>query len=260
MFKSLAVLLSVAVVTVSAESCFDADTDYYGNDIGKDTSVTDAAGCQQVCQATKGCLFWTFYDNPGHAAFGCHIKNKKATPTQLPKGTSGPRICDNGECLRSGIGNAARSFSRQAVSDPTACTELCRGESKCVSFSYNTKTGLCYLKDKAAVFDNTPAATAGNIANCKVAEGLGLGTRCNSKSPPCKEANSACITYRCKCVQDWVRYPRNGDACVAQNTLELDTPCTNPGSACSASNSECRAYRCMCKHGFSKSASGDECE
>jgi len=165
-------------------TCYDEDTDYYGGDIGHSPTVDNAVDCQKLCMATANCQYWTFYNVKG-ASYGCHVKDRKNTPSTLAGGTSGPRICG---------------------------------------------------------------------------DGLDLGVRCNYKSPPCRVSNSACITYRCKCVKDWVRYPRNGNTCVAQDTLELDTPCTNPGSPCSASNSECRAYRCMCKSGFTKSAGGDECD
>merc|ERR1719430_1205544 len=81
-------------------------------------------------------------------------------------------------------------------------------------------------------------------------EALGLSVRCQpNKGPACGTANSACITYRCKCVRYWVK---DGDSCIAQTTLPLAARCTTPLAPCADPNSECRAYRCFCKAGYVK--------
>jgi len=151
-------------------------------------------------------------------------------------------------------------FHSDTTDSAKDCQRLCMATAKCIYWTFDANEGEsfgCHLKDRK----HPPSALEKAISGPRLCgDGLDLGISCSYKTPPCKIANSACITYRCKCVKDWVRYPRNGNTCVAQDTLELDTPCTNPGSPCSASNSECRAYRCMCKSGFTKSAGGDECE
>jgi len=83
--------------------------------------------------------------------------------------------------------------------------------------------------------------------------GLGLGRRCSPEAllpeDKCSPANSACITYRCKCVKYWVR---SGHHCVAQNTLPLGATCRTPNAPCGHGNSICRLSRCVCKSGTVK--------
>jgi len=213
----------------------------------------------------------------------------KDTPTCASATTSSPA----GGCFEFDIAyphNDIGSYTRAA--SPEACQVDCQNRAGCIIWTFNpaavSRSGgnECYMKNKMGTRTDKPGKVSGP-ANCPpspppqstslspVTEilppqtttmeppkppGLALGVRCNSKSPPCAEPNSDCITYRCKCMKTFVRYPRNGDNCIEQTRLELGTPCTNPGLACSAANSECRAYRCFCKAGYKMSADGQECE
>jgi len=84
--------------------------------------------------------------------------------------------------------------------------------------------------------------------------GLKYKERCNSRSPPCGEANTECRAYRCFCKAG---YERSGDVCVPQDTLPLGHRCSAQGARCGDANSQCRSYRCFCKAGFAKS--GTQC-
>jgi len=107
---------------------------------------------------------------------------------------------------------------------------------------------LCDIKQCPAPTTVAPTTAA------PVPETVGLKykERCNSRSPPCSEANTECRAYRCFCKGG---YERSGDECVPQDTLPLGHRCSAQGARCADDNSQCRAYRCFCKAGFAKSGS-----
>jgi len=74
-----------------ADDCFEYDVDYFGGDVsdGHYNSVPSAEACQQDCQASSRCLFWT-WDESYHGA--CWQKFQ-ANPTSGPGLVSGPKYC-----------------------------------------------------------------------------------------------------------------------------------------------------------------------
>jgi len=216
-----------------------------------------------------------------------------ATTTVAPTPAIQPTVGGGGsDCFEVDIAYPGNKFIKNTNAlSPADCQKDCENTAGCVTWTWLPKSvskgpnEACNLKatsnnrrtKKGAVSGpkTCSAPPSGSSTISPVTEilppqtttmappkppGVKLGVRCNSKSPPCAEPNSACITYRCKCKKTFVRYPRNGDNCIEQTRLELGTPCTNPGLACSATNSECRAYRCFCKAGYKMSADGQECE
>ena len=56
-------ILLVSLLSLSlAEDCFDYDTDYYGTNInnGLEERTDSAKDCQRHCQATDGCVAFTW--------------------------------------------------------------------------------------------------------------------------------------------------------------------------------------------------------
>jgi len=275
MFEARVVLLSLAVFAVSAQLGLASNkllSSYYQEEcIGPcRTSYYGGNRRHDWCRTKQGWDYCSKVDGEDFRGNKCTSKCEKAEESynwcRIASGSWG--YCSVPDptktCWESDMDYNGGDIGRNdALTNATACQHLCMATANCLYWTfYDEPTSAnkgCWLKDqkKTSNVKALPKATSGPRL---CGEGLDLGIKCNYKSPPCVTPNAACITYRCKCVNDWVRYPRNGQTCVAQDTLELDTPCTNPGSACSASNSECRAYRCACKSGFSKSASGDECE
>ena len=73
-------------------NCFDHDIDYFGNDLnpGQFISTETAFDCQESCQKTSGCYFWTWSPKFNKA---CWIKSGKEQVRSNPDVISGPSHC-----------------------------------------------------------------------------------------------------------------------------------------------------------------------
>ena len=72
-----------------------------------------------------------------------------------------------GQCFRPGKGNSASAKRTiQDLKNATRCSENCRQESECLSFTYNSAEGKCYLKPDEATFNDNHEAISGNKADC----------------------------------------------------------------------------------------------
>ena len=70
-------ILLVSLLSLSlAEDCFDYDTDYYGTNInnGLEERTDSAKDCQRHCQATDGCVAFTWASKnfPGSFRVFCY--------------------------------------------------------------------------------------------------------------------------------------------------------------------------------------------
>jgi len=102
-------------------------------------------------------------------------------------------------------------------------------------------------------------AFAGDGTTCTEI-GLALGQYCRiNRGLRCVTPNSECTSSRCKCIKarGWLRYPGNGNVCVAQTTLPLGHSCILQEHPCGPKNSMCRAFKCRCTKGTKKT--GGEC-
>jgi len=99
---------SLWVAAAPAGDCFDHDVDYFGFDLneGHYVSTASAAGCQQECQGTHGCEFWT-WDRNYHNA--CWMKTAKGNVQSSPGLISGPKYC--GDHPTPAPGNTFRAMS-----------------------------------------------------------------------------------------------------------------------------------------------------
>ena len=74
----------------------DADTEYEGNDIlirQIDKKKMPAGACANLCRATKGGLFWTYYPKEKK----CSVKSSKSGIRKYPGAWSGNRECGHGK-------------------------------------------------------------------------------------------------------------------------------------------------------------------
>lgn len=78
--------------TTSADDCFDHGLDYYGGDLnpGQYVSTESAQACQDNCQQTSGCEFWTWSPNYYNA---CWRKSTQGEVQVNSAVISGPAYC-----------------------------------------------------------------------------------------------------------------------------------------------------------------------
>ena len=81
------------MVLQETEDCFDYGVDYVGCDLddGHYVSTESASACQQSCQQTTDCLFWTWDPNYHSACWKKWGKGETRIDESL---TSGPKFCD----------------------------------------------------------------------------------------------------------------------------------------------------------------------
>ncbi|KDO18279.1 hypothetical protein SPRG_16244 [Saprolegnia parasitica CBS 223.65] len=75
-------LAAVWTSVVGAATCtaFEADTDYFGNDIAS-TSQPTAANCCNDCAATPGCILYVWTNTNGGT---CYLKNAQGPASNKP--------------------------------------------------------------------------------------------------------------------------------------------------------------------------------
>ena len=75
------------------------DIDYPGNDIMGIYNISDARGCQKVCEVQSQCQFWTYIDDPSGGTIyqSCLLKNIQGSPSSNPLAVHGPKICQSEE-------------------------------------------------------------------------------------------------------------------------------------------------------------------
>jgi hypothetical protein len=74
------------------EDCYDWGFDYAGADMALEPIITATSSlCQETCQTTPGCQFWTFKDSMCNNE--CWLKTKKNSKNDHWCAVSGPRYC-----------------------------------------------------------------------------------------------------------------------------------------------------------------------
>ena len=81
------------------DECFEKNIDFYGNDI-KFVSGSNPLTCQQECQQTDKCEFWTYDTSSGGIGLNCWLKTKGDYRIQNSERASGPKYCGKTEMLK----------------------------------------------------------------------------------------------------------------------------------------------------------------
>ena len=79
-----------------AKDCFDYNTDYWGNDVGKSVADNPKA-CQQLCAYNSKCNYWTLNLNTKTCIFK---SAKTGIINNLNHAISGPKYCLFGKIFR----------------------------------------------------------------------------------------------------------------------------------------------------------------
>jgi hypothetical protein len=83
---------------IDKTGCFEENTDYRGGDLQHNVTFYESAkGCQEECQRTAGCNFWSWakpssFSYPKH----CFLKWSPGTKLLISHTTSGPKNCPGG--------------------------------------------------------------------------------------------------------------------------------------------------------------------
>ena len=78
--------------------CFTENIDFYGNDLKKFKSVSNATDCQLKCQQTEGCKFWAYKTVEGK---DCWLKTDNDFKEHKLNRISGPKYCGKQSIERS---------------------------------------------------------------------------------------------------------------------------------------------------------------
>ncbi|KAF4640288.1 PAN domain-containing protein [Toxoplasma gondii] len=136
----------------------ELNVDYYGHDIKKieDQRVDSAAACQSLCQATSGCIYWTWVSQTEH----CYLKDLHAllgrVQSQQTVGmVSGPKYCTPTPpgCHEWDVdyqGFDIKKIEGQC-SSAKHCQHMCQGTAGCSFWSYVSSSKSCYLKSNLAL-------------------------------------------------------------------------------------------------------------
>ncbi|PFH35770.1 PAN domain-containing protein [Besnoitia besnoiti] len=139
-------------------ACMELDVDYFGHDIKKieDEQVDSAASCQSRCQATSGCIYWTWVSQ----TMKCYLKDMHALigRVQSPQTVgmvSGPKYCTPTPpgCHEWDVdyqGFDIKKLEGQC-SSAKMCQSMCQGTTGCSFWSYVSSTNSCYLKSHLAL-------------------------------------------------------------------------------------------------------------
>jgi hypothetical protein len=162
MKKALARALGVTVAAAAALSLGawaqgmtrEPGTNRRGNDYAS-FRVSEIPECEEACARDRRCQAYTFDSKAGL----CYLKDRVPEAVQAPSRTSGvKRGFDGGH---GGDGGGGRGLSEERGIDYHGgdytslrvrglgdCQDECRSDRRCVSYSYDLRAAVCYLKDR----------------------------------------------------------------------------------------------------------------
>ena len=93
-------MLNPRVNPLYAAECSQKNVDYFGDLIEKQSNVVYPYKCQELCQSTEGCKYWTYhYEFSNSAPNTCYLKQKMSAATynsSYDHIISGPEYCEGG--------------------------------------------------------------------------------------------------------------------------------------------------------------------
>ena len=82
------------------DGCHQRNVDYFGDLIEKHSNVIDRLKCQELCQSTESCKYWTFHNSFSNGAPNtCYLKQTMSSATynsSYDHIISGPKYCEGG--------------------------------------------------------------------------------------------------------------------------------------------------------------------
>jgi PAN domain len=167
------VLLAIAALTalppavtaqnLSEEPQFDRPGGDYTN-----FRTTDLRDCKRACATDRRCVAYSF--NSVNSA--CYLKDQITKTSRDSRTISGIKEGYGGGPGRPphGGGDLSREpgfdyygsdYTSFRVPGDEACREECRRDRRCVAYTFNTRHGMCYLKDQAGPQRRNPDTVTG---------------------------------------------------------------------------------------------------
>jgi hypothetical protein len=184
MSSFLAAVIFIALsspLSYVAADCFIRRCDYPGNDLSQVTGVTSGTACQAACQATSGCLFFTYNGDNNM----CFLKTASSALNCAYDANImvGPKVCI--DCFVRGCDyDAAASPVVQQLTAGSGfeCQAACKANSACLAFTFNGDNNNCFLQSTSSalncVYDANILCGPKNCPGCLTTSGAVQNAPC----------------------------------------------------------------------------------
>src|ERR1700712_4518707 len=151
----LVALLAAAALSWAQGMTREPGTNRRGNDY-TNFAVGQISDCEKACARDRRCRAYTFDARSGN----CFLKDRVPSASTSPGSTSGVKHDDprpgpgpGGPGWRDvteerGIDYHGGDYTSARVRGLGECQDLCRRDGRCVSYSFDVRAVVCYLKDR----------------------------------------------------------------------------------------------------------------
>jgi hypothetical protein len=109
----------------------------------------DVAQCQQLCAGDARCRAYTFNTRDQT----CYLKeSERPLERRIDCVTGVKRMSSTGFSERPGYDLEGGDYASVYQPALEACQQACRSDRECAAYAYNTRTRICYLKDRVGVY------------------------------------------------------------------------------------------------------------
>ncbi|MFY9820948.1 MAG: PAN domain-containing protein [Thermoanaerobaculia bacterium] len=141
-------------------------SDYRGGDYTNFRS-RGLGDCQDACRRDRRCQAYTFNGRTGV----CYLKDRVGDRERNGETVTGRKGRDDeydrpphggGELSREpGFDYYGNDYTNFRAPGDDGCRDECRRDRRCAAYSFNTRTGMCYLKDQAGPLRRNPDTVTG---------------------------------------------------------------------------------------------------
>jgi len=141
-------------------------SDYRGGDYTNFRS-RGLGDCQDACQRDRRCQAYTFNGRTGV----CYLKDRVGDRERNGETVTGrkgrgdddhDRPHGGGDLSREpGFDYYGNDYTNFRVPGDESCRQECRRDRRCAAYSYNTRSGMCYLKDDVGSLRRNPDTVTG---------------------------------------------------------------------------------------------------
>ena len=128
--------------------------------------TTDLRDCKRACFTDRRCAAYSF--NSVNSV--CYLKDQITKTSRDSRTISGvkegygrarPPYGGGGLSREPGFDYYGSDYTNFRVPGDEACREECRRDRRCAAFTFNLRSGMCYLKDQAGPLRRNPDTVTG---------------------------------------------------------------------------------------------------